>query len=169
MIYFLLQPADVPNDGCTIPRPRDSNSPSRAGGQAGDGVRVPVQGVLQVQLLQLLVVEPDADHAAGSRSQDQPRVGADTSQNLPHQVVGLADKYSLVCVVRSQPETLVSKTPGEVSVTVSRHQNLVLLDCVDQPLAVLDLPYRPLHLLHRGHARPQVGQVVEENFGGGCC
>ena len=117
-----------------------------------------------MQLLQLLVVEPDADHTAGSRSEDQPRVGADTSQHLPHQVVGLADKYCLVCVVSSQPKALVSKTPGKVSVTVSRHQNFVLLDCVDQPFAVLDLPHRPLHLLHRGHAGSQVGQVVEEHF-----
>ena len=74
-----------------------------------------------MQLLQLLVVEPHTDDAAGSSGEHQARVGTHAGEHLANQVVGLADKYSLVRVVGSQSEALVSEAPGKVSITVSRN------------------------------------------------
>ena len=58
---------------------------------------------------------------------------------LSNEVVGLADEHDLVGLVVSEPEALVGVAPREVAIGVSRNEDLVLLDGVDHPVAMLDL------------------------------
>ena len=51
--------------------------------------------MLQLELLLLLVVDPDTDDAAGAGGEDQPGVGAHAGQHLAHQVVRLAHEHGL--------------------------------------------------------------------------
>ena len=72
--------------------------------QAGHSVRVAVQGLSQVELLQLLLVSPDTDYTAGAGCDHQLGVGTDTGQDLTNQVVRLTDEDCLVRVVGAQSE-----------------------------------------------------------------
>ena len=57
-------------------------------------------------------------------SQDHLGVGTDAREDLPDEVVGLADEDGFVRVVVAQAEALVSVAPGQVTVRVTRHENL---------------------------------------------
>ena len=55
-VLHVAVPREVPDDGGAVPRTRDGDAPVGAGGEAGDGVGVPVEHLLDQQLLHLQTI-----------------------------------------------------------------------------------------------------------------
>ena len=76
-----------------------------------------------------------------------------SSLYLAHEVIWLADEHDFVGLVVAETEALVGVAPRQVAVGVARNEDLVLLDGVNHPVAMLDLTDGTFQLLVKGRQK----------------